>query len=150
MYKGEEVKILGVGTILEKDGKVLMIEESLSHTEIGKSSNMLAYPLETVKSNESVSNAAERGFLEEVGLSIQVKHIVGFYQFKGGFGVSFAGSLLDQGEININEEEINKYTWLSKDEILAYPNLRPGVRESITDYFAGQQYPLEIITSVTK
>lgn len=146
MYKGEKVKIMGVGVIVEKDGKILMIQEKQEMEIIGKVSNMVSYPLETVKANESPLEAAISGYKEEVGLGVKLNIIIGFYDFKGGFGISFSGSL-ENVEAQIDEAEVSNLRWMTKLEILSC-ELRPGVRESIEDYFSGKQYPLSLITKV--
>lgn len=146
MIDKDKPNIFGVGVILEKNNKVLIIKEATFNESINKEVGMHSYPLERVFLGESIFEAAKRGYREEVGLDIELINIVGFYHFKGGFGIAFRGKMIDQNQSIMKTDEISEFKWMSKDELEEIQNFRPGVKESLNDYFKGKIYPLEIIT----
>lgn len=140
----KRIRELGVGTIVEKDGKFLIIKEAYSNKSIGKQEDMYAFPMGHVYEGEEMKIAAEREVFEETGYKIEITSILGFYDIWQAFGIAFIGKLTEENQHDFDNKEIKEVLWLSKDEILD-KKLRPAVKECIEDFIAGKSFPLDLI-----
>ena len=135
-----------VATILEQDGKYLLVEEIVE----GKTG--LNQPAGHVEENESILSAAVRETLEETGWHVQLTHLVGVYTYLAPNGVTyyrfcFAGECIQQEPNATLDEDIIGPVWLDLDEIQRRKAQwrSPLLIQCIEDYAQGKQYPLDLI-----
>lgn len=147
MEETKRQQVLGVGLIIQKDGKFLLIRERLSDESLGKKTNMYAFPMGHVYIGENIFTAAERELKEETGYNAKVTSIVGFYDIKAAFGIAFEGELQEEEQGAFDKNEIIEVAWLTPEEIKNVP-VRPAVNEAISDFISGKRYPLDVITFV--
>lgn len=143
----KNLSVLGVGAILNKDDKFLILQEKLNNKAIGKEADSYGFPMGHVKANEGVVDAVIREVREETGLTISIVDIVGFYDLKSAFGIVFRCELASAPKINLNEGEIKTFHWLTQEE-LADKRLRPAVREALLDFEKGVGYDLDTISII--
>jgi len=139
-----------VATIVERDGRFLVVEEE---TRAGRRLNQPAGHLE---SGERIVEAAVRETLEETGWHVEPLHLVGIYTWAppdaGATFVRFAfaaratrhepGRPLDHG--------IVRALWLTCDEIAARrdDHRSPLVLRCVDDYRAGRRLPADAIAEI--
>lgn len=136
-----------VATIVEKDGKFLLIEERSSGQIV------LNQPAGHVEENERFIDAAVRETLEESAWHVQPEFLIGLYVYKApANGVTYhrmcyAAKALKHEENRALDDGIIRTHWLTRDEIAAQADkLRSHlVLTCIDDYLAGKRYPLEFI-----
>lgn len=134
---------LAAGVLVEDQGKILILQELKSDPKYGKVANAYAFPMGHIRVEENPLDAALREVKEETGYEVELLYILGFYLVKGAMGVAFRGKLLPKPQTpKTAEGETSNLQWLTPQEILALPNLRPAVAEVITDYLAGNAYSL--------
>lgn len=141
-----------VATIVEKDGKFLLVEERRLINEQGEFGIVYNQPAGHVDEGESIMAAAIRETLEETRWQVKLKHLVGIYIFTApANGITYhrycfsaepikhhASSELDDGILDAK--------WFSWEEIQQLNNLRsPLVKRCIQDHINGKQYPLDLI-----
>ena len=141
-----------VATIVEKDGKFLLVEERRLINAQGEFGIVYNQPAGHVDEGESIMAAAIRETLEETRWQVKLKHLVGIYIFTApANGITYhrycfaaeaimhqVGSQLDDGILDAK--------WLSWDEIQHLDNLRsPLVKRCIKDHIDGKHYPLDVI-----
>ena len=139
-----------VAAVVERDGRLLMIEE---HTPYGLRINQPAGHLDP---GESLEQAVVREALEESGWTVEPIAIQGLYLSRTldearGIDVTYlrhaivcralthdAGRPLDRG--------IVRAFWMSPDEILAMPHRHrsPLVERTVLDFVAARRFPLEL------
>ena len=136
-----------VATIVERDGKFLLVEE--------QSDNGLVFnqPAGHLEKDETLQQAAIRETLEETGWSVALKGVVGIGLYTAPTnGVTYqrvtfyAESTRHHPERELDTGIIGA-RWLSLEEIRAQSDkLRsPLVLEVIQRYLDGHRYPLEMI-----
>jgi 8-oxo-dGTP pyrophosphatase MutT (NUDIX family) len=139
-----------VATIVERDGRFLLVEEE---TRAGRKLNQPAGHLE---SGESLGDGAARETLEETGWRVRPTHLVGIYTWADpANGVTFvrfafaaqaeshdAGRPLDEG--------IVRALWLTHEELTARQaeHRSPLVLRCVEDYRAGQKWSSAVITEL--
>lgn len=135
-----------VATILEQDGKYLLVEEIVE----GKTG--LNQPAGHVEENESILSAAVRETLEETGWHVQLTHLVGVYTYLAPNGVTyyrfcFAVECIQQEPNATLDEGIIGPVWLDLDEIQQRKAQwrSPLLIQCIEDYAQGKRYPLDLI-----
>ncbi len=139
---------LTVASVIEKDGKFLMVRE----TKEGRS--VYNQPAGHLEPNESLIEAAVRETLEETAWHITLKHAIGLTLFTAPANgvtycrVSFAGEAQSHEPERALDSDIDEALWLSYEDIKALENdLRsPIVLKVIEEYLAGQQIPLNFIS----
>lgn len=135
-----------VASILESDGRFLMVEE---HTPEGTRINQPAGHLEP---GESIPEAAVRETLEESAYHFEPGALVGIYQWRKDEATylrfAFTGSILSHHSEQALDEGIIRALWLTPDAILADAarHRSPMVGRCIQDYLAGKRYSLDILT----
>lgn len=137
-------------TILEKDGKILLVQEGKPEL-LGKWN----LPGGGLKEGEEVALAAIRETLEEASVKVELTSLVGLYPQVGethSFNFVFAATII-AGEPAPADDVINcqwtsqqEFEALSDDQLVSSKKLR----KIIADYFQGIQFPLEVITEVKK
>ena len=143
-----------VATILERDGKFLLVEEE------SPSGLVLNQPAGHLEPDESLLDAAVRETLEESAYRFQPEHVVGIYRWhspsspnKKNSGTTylrfaFTGNILAHYPEQSLDEGIARAVWLTLDEIRASQarHRSPLVLRCVEDYLAGKRYPLELLT----
>lgn len=139
---------LTVATVIERDGRFLMVEEYADGDEL-----VYNQPAGHLDEHETLAAAAIRETLEETAWEIQVDAIVGLYYWTHPQGhtfirTCFAGQALHHHPDQPLDHGIERALWLSRDEIAALgPKLRsPMVLCCVDDYLAGRRYPLELFS----
>jgi len=135
-----------VATIIEKDGKLLFVEE------IDQGQTVFNQPAGHLEANETLIEAAIREVLEETGHSCRIKQYLGLYTYTApangttyhrhcfiGESTHYDPELtLDEGIIGIK--------WMSLEELKQSQQARsPLVIKCAEDFLAGKSYPLELI-----
>ncbi len=136
-----------VATIVERDGKFLMVRE--------KSGDRLVYnqPAGHVEPKESLPDAARRETLEETAWRVNLEHFLGVYQYTSpDNGASyirhcFIATALDPRTDQALDEDIVEAVWLSLDQLEACGSemRSPLVLRAIRDYLSGVRHPLSVI-----
>lgn len=144
-----------VGAILEKDGKILLIKEGGHFDETGTWNQ----PAGWINLGENPLDAAVREVKEETGFDIKLTSLLGIYSVvKESLYTPETGTPhplkfifcaeITGGELMQPNEEVAELRWFTPEEINA---MEPGtlrdmdIKQEVVDYFAGKQYPLDII-----
>ncbi|MDP3741217.1 MAG: NUDIX domain-containing protein [bacterium] len=144
-----------VAAVLEKDGKILLVKEA-SGDDKGKW-NM---PAGWIDVGQNPIDMATIEVKEETGLDFEPTGLIGVFSFiktypdnsdgkrlKHPIVLVFRGNILG-GELIKQNEEIAETRWFSPDEIneMDSTKLRDmNIKQRIEDYFAGRNFPLDII-----
>lgn len=145
------------GAILEKDGKILLIQEgSMLKEDAGKWN----HPAGWIDVGDNPINTAIKEVKEETGLDFTPTALLGVYSLvredlravRGGqtphaIKLLFKGTFTGEPRI-VTPDEIKAIKWWSPGEIDAMPphELRDlDIKQAVKDYFAGAQYPLELV-----
>jgi len=135
-----------VATILEKDGKLLFVEEM--------DSGRLVYnqPAGHIEENESLIEAAVRETLEESAHQCEITGYLGLYTYTApSNGVCyhrhcFVGKAISYDPSAKLDEGIVGICWLTAQELIDSNKARsPLVIKCAQDYFNRQHFPLELI-----
>ncbi len=148
MFKPE----ITVATILERDGRFLLVEEE---TERGILLNQPAGHLEV---NESIQDAAVRETLEETACRIVPDALVGIYLLQytldGGKKTSFlrfafSGTIVSELDQPL-DPDILRTVWMSYEEMVACRHRHRSklVLQSVDDYLKGQKVPLSVLSTL--
>ncbi len=137
---------LTVATIIERDGRFLLVEEYADGDEL-----VYNQPAGHLDEHETLAAAAIRETLEETAWEVQVDAIVGVYYWTHPKGhtfvrTCFSGSALHHHAGQPLDHGIQRAIWRTREEIAALgPKLRsPMVLRCIDDYLAGHRYPLDL------
>ena len=137
---------LTVATIIERDGRFLLVEEYADGEEL-----VYNQPAGHLDEHETLAAAAIRETLEETAWEVRIDAIVGIYYWTHPKGhtfvrTCFAGKALHHHPSQPLDRGIQRAVWLTREEIAALgPKLRsPMVLHCIDDYLAGRRYPLEL------
>jgi len=141
-----------VASIIEVDGKFLMVEEESA------SGPVLNQPAGHLEPNESMQCAVIRETLEETGHAFTPSAVVGSYLWRNQenettyFRTTFCGNVCLETVKDTLDDGIIQAIWMSLDDIKKNQRrLRsPVILESINDYLSGKTYPLDIIKSYIK
>ena len=136
-----------VATVIERDGKYLLIEEM--------SDNKLVYnqPAGHLEPNETLEQAAIRETLEETGWTIELSGVVGVTLYQSPHNLTtylrttFYGKALSHNAELTLDDGIQQAVWLTYNEVLAASDkLRSKlVLRAIEQYREGHRYPLSFI-----
>ena len=136
-----------VAAVIEKDGRFLMIEESIDGQKV------INQPAGHLERNESLLNAVNREVLEETAWEFEPEKIVGIYLYPGPnteitfLRICFSGSSFQHYPDQKLDEGIIQALWMSrKEQDQRKENLRsPLVTNCIDDYLKGQEYSLDLL-----
>ncbi len=139
-----------VATIIERDGKFLMVEEE------SRGQHVINQPAGHVENGESLINAAIRETLEETGWHISINNVTSLYRWQlpdsndTYFRVAFAGQLQEHDPDQTLDDGILRALWMSLDDIQRENSrLRsPMVLRCLQDYLAGVSYPIELLVDL--
>lgn len=113
-----------VAGVLIKDGKVLLAR----HT-YGAGKGLLIIPGGYIMYGESPQDALKREYLEEVGLSVEPKDIIGIRFNSHDWYVVFRADFVS-GEARSDNDENNEVVWLDIDEALNREDV-PGLTKEL-------------------
>ena len=137
---------LTVATVVEKDGRFLMVEE----TKFGN--QVINQPAGHVEPGEDIVQAAVRETLEETGWEVLITGFLGistYYASQNGvtyYRMTFVAEAIAHHRDYVVDTDIDTVLWMSFDEIVAAQDrLRSEmVLNCIKDYRANHIFPLEI------
>ncbi len=139
---------LTVATVVERDGRFLLVEEYAGGTQL-----VYNQPAGHLDAHETLAAAAIRETLEETAWEVAVSAIIGIYYWNNPQGETFvrtcfAGHPLHHHPHQALDDGIERALWLTRDEIvqLEAKMRSPMVLRCIDDYLAGQRYPLELFS----
>lgn len=136
---------LTVAVVCEKDGKLLMVQE----TEQGRT--VINQPAGHVEPGEAFKTAALRETLEETGYRVCLEAILGFSAYPAANGItyyraSFFASCPEQTPNLQLDPDIDAAIWLTPEEILARDDHRSKlVAMDVERFLSNVRYPLEMI-----
>jgi 8-oxo-dGTP pyrophosphatase MutT (NUDIX family) len=136
-----------VAALIERDGRFLLVEEE---TEDGLRFNQPAGHLDE---GESLVAACAREALEETAWGFTPTTLVGIYQWQRPQGDITYLRFAFSGELGAHEEGrdldtgIRCAVWMTPDEIRTTKDRHrsPLVWQCVSDYLAGQRFPLELL-----
>jgi 8-oxo-dGTP pyrophosphatase MutT (NUDIX family) len=133
-----------VATIVEKDGKYLLVHEH--------SNDHLVYnqPAGHLDPNESLQQAAVRETLEETGWTVELKGLVGIALYTSPISqvtyhrTTFFAEAISHNSEQPLDEGIEQAVWMSLDEMKAAASQMRSelVIKSVEQYLNGHRYPL--------
>ena len=148
MESGEWLPRLTVATIIEREGRFLLVEEYADGAEL-----VYNQPAGHLDEHETLAAGAIRETLEETAWEVDVNAIVGVYYWTHPKGhtfvrTCFTGTALYYHPNQPLDDGIERTVWLTRNEVAALgPKLRsPMVLRCIDDYLAGKRYPLELFS----
>lgn len=138
-----------VAAVIEREGRFLLVEE---HTTNGLKFNQPAGHLEE---NESLIEAVKREVFEETAWQFEPEAIVSIQLWRRNpkqpsyLRYCFTGQCHSHDPNHTLDDGIIATHWLSRDDIIAYPNrLRsPLVSIAVEEYLSGERYPLSLLKS---
>ena len=136
-----------VATIVEADGRFLMVEESKGGRLV------LNQPAGHLEPNETLRHAALRETLEETGWTVELSGVVGIYLYTAPSNgvtyqrVCFAATPLTHDPQRTLDEGITGALWMTRDELVAQPERWRSelILRCIDDYLAGQPFDLAVV-----
>ena len=137
-----------VAAVVEQDGRFLLVEE---HTDEGIRFNQPAGHLEE---GESLLDAVRREAFEETAHHFEPEALLGIYRWrhpgkpqKTYLRFAFTGRITGFDPTAALDEGILRAVWMSAEEIAASRLLHrsPLLQQCISDYQAGQRYPLDLL-----
>ena len=149
----EQFPFVVVGVMIEKDGKVLLVQEA--QTERGQWNQ----PAGWLDKYEDPVRAAKREAEEETGLKIEITDFLGVYSLvkpaatthdhidRHPVKLIFVGKVVGDG-VKVDPEEIMDARWFTPEEIYAMgpETMRDAdIKDEVRDYFIGKRYPLEAV-----
>ena len=142
-----ELPHITVATIVERDGKFLMVREN--------SGGRLVYnqPAGHVEPSESLFDAALRETLEETAWRVELKQLLGIYQYTSAEnGITyirhcFVAKAIEPRTGRNLDPDILEAKWLTLKELEGFESeLRsPLVLKVIRDYLSGVNFPLHVV-----
>ncbi|MFH1030246.1 MAG: NUDIX domain-containing protein [bacterium] len=151
-----------VGGLIEKDGKIALVQEAV----IGKPDDgKWNHPAGWLNVGENPITGAKREIEEETGFIFTPTAVLGIYslvrkdiekQLNGTMHpikIIFIGDIKIEKQNNKFSEEITDLKWFTPEEIYAMDNatLREiDIKQMVKDYFSGKQYPLDLIHHLTQ
>lgn len=148
MESGEWLPHLTVATIIERDGRFLLVEEYADGEEL-----VYNQPAGHLDAHETLAAGAIRETLEETAWKWSVSSaVVGVYYWTHPKGhtfvrTCFAGAALYYHPNQRLDDGIERTVWLTRDEVAALGKICAipwSLRYS--DYLAGKRYPLELFS----
>ena len=139
-----------VASIVERDGRFLMVEEE---TRTGMRLNQPAGHLEP---GESLPAGAARETLEESGWHVEPVALIGIYRWEAAdtgatfVRFSFAAAPRVHDVARPLDAGIHRALWLTYDEIVARraEHRSPLVLRCLDDYRAGQRLPADFVREI--
>lgn len=137
-----------VATIVERDGRFLLVEEVADGVRVWNQ------PAGHLDPGESLVTAAVRETREETGYSFVPEFLVGVYLWARGDGLAFlrhvfAGRVVGEPSGELDAEIVGIH-WRTRAELAApgAPLRSPLVLRCVDDYLAGQRHSLNVLRTV--
>ncbi|MDO8505366.1 MAG: NUDIX domain-containing protein [bacterium] len=149
----EQYPSVVVAVIIEKDGKVMLVQEA------GIDRGQWNHPAGWLDKGENPVVAAKREAEEETGLQVEIAYFLGVYNFikdkaltedhieRHAVKLVFVGKVIG-GTIKLDPEEIMDARWFTPEEMYDMKEMvlrDMDIKNEVRDYFAGKRYPLEIV-----
>ena len=137
-----------VASILEREGRFLMVEESVAGRLV------LNQPAGHLEDDESLLTAVVRETREETARTFIPEALVGVYRWRTRdmtfLRFVFCGRAGGHDPHQALDPDINRTLWLSWEELCTghYEMRSPLVLRCLEDYRDGQSFPLEILQDV--
>ena len=135
-----------VATIVERDGRFLMVEETINGQSV------INQPAGHIEEGERILDAACRETLEETGWQVTPTALVGLYTYTApSNGITyhrycFSARAEHAVENAVLDNGIVGPRWMTIEELRTCPHLRSQmVLTCVEDYLSGRQYPLNLI-----
>ncbi|MEE8058084.1 MAG: NUDIX hydrolase [Pseudomonadales bacterium] len=136
-----------VATIVERDGKYLLVEE------VSNGDLVFNQPAGHLDANETLQQAAIRETFEETGWTVTLKGIVGLALYTSPHNqvtyhrTTFIAEAISHNPDLALDDGIQQVLWMSYEEMLVnVDKMRSSlVIKSIEQYRAGHHYPLDMI-----
>ncbi len=136
-----------VATIVESDGRFLMVEESKGGRLV------LNQPAGHLEPDETLRQAAVRETLEETAWEVILTGVVGIYLYTAPSNgvtyqrVCFAGTPIRHDPQRPLDTGIVAAPWMTREELVAQPQRWRSelILRCIDDYLTGPHFPLEVI-----
>jgi 8-oxo-dGTP pyrophosphatase MutT (NUDIX family) len=138
-----------VATVLPGIGpnqhRFLFVEETVGHVLV------INQPAGHLDEGETLAQAAVRETLEETGWDVQLRHLVGVYQYainqRAYLRFAFAASALHHHTERALDSGIVRTLWLSRDELIARQQQQrsPMVLQCLDAYLAGERHSLSML-----
>ncbi|KAA2286031.1 NUDIX hydrolase [Arenimonas fontis] len=137
-----------VATVVVRDGRLLVVEETVSGQQV------LNQPAGHLEPEETLPAAALRETLEETGWEVALTAFVGAYQWTSPrdgrhfLRLAFAAEPVRHHPDRPLDEGIVRALWLSPAELAARRTRHrsPLVWRVVEDYLAGRRLPLDALT----
>lgn len=138
-----------VAAIVERDGKFLIVEESVNGEIVYNQ------PAGHLDPHEDLIDAVIRETREETAWRFTPEALIGIYLWpqpnthRTFLRFAFCGTCSDFRADQPLDDGILRALWMSKTELQNSKKLRsPMVLQNIDDYLAGRRYPLDILSTV--
>jgi ADP-ribose pyrophosphatase YjhB (NUDIX family) len=136
-----------VATVVPRDGRFLLVEESV------RGRIVLNQPAGHLDPDESLHAAAIRETLEETGWEVELTCLLGVQQWSSPSGrqfvrFTFAAEAIRHDSARPLDDGILRALWMTRAEIAAAaPRLRsPMVLAGVDDWLGGRRLPLDAIS----
>ncbi|MDQ2696174.1 MAG: NUDIX hydrolase [Pseudomonadota bacterium] len=141
---------LTVATIVERDGRFLLVEETIAGRRVYNQ------PAGHLEDGETILEAAVRETLEETGWTVEPVALVGVYQWRHpGNGETFVRFCFTARPLRHHPDRpldagIQRAVWLSRSALadLAGQLRSPLVLRCIDDYLSGNRHPLDVVRHI--
>lgn len=139
-----------VAAVLERDGRFLMVEESIDGRLL------LNQPAGHLEDHETVTAAVVREVREETAWEFEPRALVGIYRWRQDdsgstfFRFCFTGELLRHHAGQALDPDIARTLWLTAGQFAETANRHrsPLVGRCLEDYLKGSRFPLETLTDI--
>lgn len=139
--------LIVVGAIVEKDGKILLVQERQPSAY-----GLWNTPAGWLDKGENVLEGAKREVKEETGFDVKINSLLGVYvgpSFKNPnlivIKIIFRSSIVG-GELQFSKDELLDVKWFKPSEVLAMKDSQlRGIRKEIEDFVAGKNYPIDVV-----
>ncbi len=118
--------------IINKNGKVLITKRNVSPFK-----NNFVIPGGKLDEGECLEDCLKREIFEETGLEIVKENFFDYYEVvlpNRYYLVMYFICKIKNFNLNINNEEISEYRWVSKSDFYKF-NLAPGTKKILEKYF---------------
>ena len=139
-----------VATVVPSDGRYLFVVERV------RGETVINQPAGHLDPGETLIDAARRETREETAYDVEIKALLGLYQWKSaGLGrsflrVAFVGEVVDHDPAAPLDKGILEATWLTRGELEARhdEHRSPMVLRNVLDYEAGRRFPLDLVCAL--